>query len=287
MEVLNIMRNAVVTFQIQDALDILIVTFLLYTVFKLFKNTSGIQILRGIILILLISQVSALLNLYVLNYIFSGALQLGILALVIVFQPDLRNLLEQLGRKGLKFQSLFIKTDSAGSADLIRSAGMIADACARMAKEKTGALIVLQNATQLGDIINTGTVLNADVSESLIENIFFKNSPLHDGAAIISGNQVLAAGCVLPLSKNDLLSKDLGTRHRAGVGITEQGDAIAIIVSEETGSISVAEGGILKRHLTIETLTRILENALIPSSGRQDQKDGIFRRIIGLWRKAQ
>lgn len=276
MQLLNLIRNCLVTFQVWDAVDIIIVAFLFYWIIRLFKNTSGIQILRGIILILIVSQVAALLNLHVLNYIFSSALQLGIIALVIVFQPDLRNMLEKLGRRGFKFRGMF-KQDKSGNADLIRTAKFITDACVHMSGQKTGALIVLQLQTQLGDIINTGTVLNADVSSEILENLFFHNSPLHDGAVIVAGNKILAAGCVLPLSKNDLLSKELGTRHRAGVGITETCDALSIIVSEENGAISVAEGGMLKRHLNAETLQRIVENALTQTEPVPQEK---VRRIF-------
>lgn len=262
MDFLTAVRNLIVTFRVQDAIDILIVAFLFYKLLSAFKNTNGIQILGGIILVMIVSQLSGWLQLHLLNTIFSGAIQIGIIALVIVFQPELRSMLEKIGRKGFDLQTYIIKPDRTGHADLICTAGMIADACAHMSKQKTGALIVIQLHSQLGDIVNTGTVLNADVSTSLLENIFFHNSPLHDGAVVISENKIVAAGCVLPLSKNDMLSKELGTRHRAGVGVTEQSDCITVIVSEETGTISVAEGGMLKRHLTAETLSRILENAL-------------------------
>ena len=281
LEILNIIRNTLVTFRIWDCIDILIVAFLFYRIMRLFHNTSGIQIFRGIILIFIVSQISGLLHLYVLNYLISSALQLGIIALVIVFQPDLRNMLEQLGRKGFKIGTIF-KQDKSGDADLLRTAGLISEACNNMAQVKTGVLIVLQRQTQLGDIVATGTVLNAEVSVSLLENIFFHNSPLHDGAVILSGNRIIAAGCVLPLSKNENLSRELGTRHRAGVGVTESSDAISIIVSEETGSISVAEGGMLKRHLTAETLCRILENALTEADIRSEK---VVRGILGKRRK--
>lgn len=266
MEFLNTLSNTFVTFRIQDIIDILVVAYLFYKLLFIFRNTSGIQILWGIVLIMIVSQLSGWFELHLLNYIFSSALQIGIIAIVIVFQPELRNMLERIGRKGFHIQTYIGKQDRSGTADLVQAAGMISEACARMSREKTGALIVIQQHSQLGDIVNTGTVLNADVSASLIENIFFHNSPLHDGAVIISGRKIIAAGCVLPLSKNDMLSKDLGTRHRAGIGITEQTDSISVIVSEETGSISVAEGGMLKRHLNADTLTRILENALMPKT---------------------
>ncbi|MBR3692282.1 MAG: diadenylate cyclase CdaA [Clostridia bacterium] len=281
MEFLYTLRNALVTFRVQDVVDILIVAFIFYKLLSVFKNTSGIKILWGIILIMVVSQVSGWLKLYLLNSIFSGALQIGIIAVVIVFQPELRSMLERLGRRGFNIRHYISRPDRDGTADLLNTAVRISEACAKMSREKTGALIVIQMRTHLAEIANTGTAINADISAALLENIFFHNSPLHDGAVLIEGNKILAAGCVLPLSKNDMLSKELGTRHRAGIGITEQSDAVTVIVSEETGTISVAEGGMLKRHLNAETLTRIIEKALthdIPEENKKGFSFRIFRK---------
>lgn len=279
MDLLNVLKNSFATIQPQDIVDVLLVAFLFYKVVMLFKDTSGMQVMRGVILLLVATQIASWLGFNVLYFILSSTLQLGIIALVIVFQPDLRNMLEQMGRKSSSIQTI-LRQGKSGGADRTRAAAVITEACLSLSIKKIGALIVLERETALGDIMKTGTMINAVVSAELIENIFFPNSPLHDGAMIVHNAKIASAACFLPLSKNDRLSRELGTRHRAAVGVSEMSDALAVVVSEETGSISVADGGMLKRHLSGETLLRILENAMTAGMDTRNSKPW-----YAFWRK--
>lgn len=242
-----------------DVVDILIVAYIIYRVMKLLKDTSAARLAKGILILVLIMLFASVLHLTMISWLLRNALGVGAFAMVVIFQPELRRLLEQIGKGNLS-RMLIPDTDPDVVESMIEST---VSACADMAKTKTGALIVFERKERLGEIISTGTMVDAEPSPELIKNIFFKNSPLHDGAMIVRGGRVCAAGCVLPLSGNQGLSRDLGTRHRAAVGMSESADSVLVVVSEETGSISVAIGGMLKRHLTPEVLKKMLESELL------------------------
>lgn len=240
-------------FGMMDAIDIIIVTFVVYYLLKLILETRAQQIIKGILVLVAATFVSDVLELHTLNWMCKGALTLGAVAVLIVLQPELRRALEFMGRG--RIVSGIGSGDKESSKRVVQA---IANTVGKFSSEKTGALIVFERQTVLEDYAETGTVLDAVITEQLLGNLFYEGAPLHDGAIIISGSKVYAAGCVLPLSKNQTISKDLGTRHRAGLGITEISDAVAIIVSEETGIISMAEDGKLERFLDARTVEKRL-----------------------------
>ena len=242
------------TITVIDIIDILLVAFVIYAVINLIHTTSAAKIAKAIILLLLLTLLTDLVNLHAMNYILDKILELGFVALVIVFQPELRRMLEKVG--GRSITELLVKPSSADDTE--NAITQAVAACEIMSNEKTGVLIVFERDNSLEQICKTGTTVDAAVSQELIRNIFFPKASLHDGAMIIRNGRIEAAGCVLPLSENRHLSTDLGTRHRAGVGMSEASDAVVLIVSEETGTMSVAIGGMLKRHLAPETLERML-----------------------------
>lgn len=245
--------NAFSGFSLTDAVDIIIVTLVVYYILKLILETRAEQIIKGILLLVVATFVSDVLELHTLNWMCKGALALGAVAVLIVLQPELRRALEFMGRG--KIVSSLGQGDKENSKRVVSA---LTSAIERFSIDKTGALIVFERQTMLEDYAETGTVLNARITEQLLSNLFYEGSPLHDGAVIISGINIYAAGCVLPLSRNQNISKDLGTRHRAGIGITENSDAIVIIVSEETGIISIAEDGKLERFLDVKTVEKRL-----------------------------
>ncbi|MBQ3147119.1 MAG: diadenylate cyclase CdaA [Oscillospiraceae bacterium] len=243
-----------------DYLDILIVAFLLFKLIPMFRSTNALRVARSIIAIIAAAWLTEVLELHTLSFIFNQFLQVGILALVILFQPELRRMLDQLS--SVRLRKLLGTEKRELDMEIVIS--QIVQACEVMGRERVGALIVMARNERLDEYFKKGTKVDAQVSEQLIRNIFFPKASLHDGAMIILEGRIAAAGCVLPLSQSDRLSADLGTRHRAGVGISEVSDAVAIIVSEETGTISVAVGGMLKRHLAPQTLEKLLCNELCP-----------------------
>ena len=252
-DILQFFVNTFSDFQVSDAVDIIIVTFVVYYLLKLILETRAQQIIKGILLLVIATFVSGLLELHTLNWMCKGALALGAVAVLIVLQPELRRALEFMGRGRI--------VNAIGSNDKERSKRIvqeITNAVEKFSSEKTGALIVFERQTVLENYAESGTVLDALVSQQLLGNIFYEGAPLHDGAIIINEFKVYAAGCVLPLSNNQNISKDLGTRHRAGLGITENSDAVALIVSEETGIISMAEDGELERFLDSRTVEKRL-----------------------------
>ena len=250
-----------------DYLDIAIVAFLLYKLFPLVRSTNTLRIARTIIAIIVVAWLTEVLELYTLSFIFNQFLQVGLLALVILFQPELRRMLDHLSSVRLR-KLLGAEKQEQEMEQVISQTVM---ACEIMGRERVGALIIFARNERLDEYFKKGTKLDAQVSEQLLRNIFFPKASLHDGAVIIRDGRVAAAGCVLPLSESDRLSADLGTRHRAGVGISEVSDCVAIIVSEETGTISVAVGGMLKRHLAPQTLERLLRNELCPEEEPQEE----------------
>ncbi len=247
---------------ISDILDILIVTFLIYKVITLVHSTSASRVGKGIILLLLITLLSDVLKLNVLNFVLSNILELGFIALVIMFQPELRRALEHFGGKNM-VKALVGSGEAVPKTELEQAILATVSACEIMSRERVGVLLVFERQTSLEDYFKTGTLIDAKMSEQLLRNLFFPKASLHDGAVIVREGRVAAAGCVMPLSENPHLNSDLGTRHRAGIGTSEVSDAVVVIVSEETGTISVAIGGMLKRHLALQTLERLLTSELI------------------------
>ena len=259
--------NAMKTAGPMDVIDILIVAYIIYRLMKLLKDTSAARLAKGVIWLLLIFLVATLAGLNTISFIQRNSLGLGATAAIVIFQPELRRLLEQLGKGN--FSSLLVSANDPAAVEAAINATV--KACSDMSKSKTGVLIVFERKERLGEIVSTGTVMDAEPSPELLKNIFFKNSPLHDGALIMREGRICAAGCVLPLSGNQNLSRDLGTRHRAAVGMSESSDSVLVVVSEETGAISVAIGGMLKRHLSPEVLRKVLEAELI-TDDKPDKK---------------
>ena len=251
--------NRIPQIGVHDIIDILIVAFLFYTVMRLIRSTSAARIARSILLLLVATGLTEIFKLYTLNWILSKILEIGVIALVIMFQPELRRMLERFGGR---FFTNLISSGGAASPEQQAIEATVA-ACEIMSKEKVGALLIFERSMPLDEYFKTGTIVDAKVSDQLLRNLFFKNSPLHDGAVIVRGSRVAAAGCVMPLTENTHLPSDIGTRHRAGIGSSEVSDAVVVIVSEETGTISVAIGGMLKRHLAPKTLEKLLVSELI------------------------
>ena len=256
---------AFMSIRIKDVLDILIVAFIIYKIFDLVHSSSAARVAKAIVLLLLATWLTGLIGMEMLNFGLNKILELGVIALVIMFQPELRRALERFGGKSVK-ELLGGKSPRGEMAEAILAT---VSACEIMSKERVGVLLIFERESSLEDYFKTGTLLDARTSEQLLRNLFFPKASLHDGAVIIRGGRVAAAGCVMPLSENPHLSSDLGTRHRAGVGTSEVSDAVVVIVSEETGSISVAIGGMLKRHLAPQTLERLLTAELIPDEEEQ------------------
>ena len=246
----KVLNSLIDGFSISDVLDILIVAFIIYKLIGFIVESRAGQLVKGIFILVVMFFLSDLLNLYTLHWILKSTFTLGVIALVVVFQPELRRALEYMGR-GSIVKSQFRNMDAEKVKEM---ASEISKAAGELASTRTGALMVFEKETPLNDIIETGTVINSKVSTQLIGNIFYEGAPLHDGAVIVRGDKLYAAGCVLPLTEDKQLNKSLGTRHRAGIGITENSDALTVIVSEETGIISVAEKGSLRRNYTPETL---------------------------------
>lgn len=251
--------NRIPQIGVNDIIDILIVAFLFYTVMRLIRSTSAARVARSILLLLVVTGLTEIFKLYTLNWILSKILEIGVIALVIMFQPELRRMLERFGGR---FFTNLISSGGAASPKQQAIEATVA-ACEVMSKEKVGALLIFERSMPLDEYFKTGTIVDAKVSDQLLRNLFFKNSPLHDGAVIVRGSRVAAAGCVMPLTENTHLPSDIGTRHRAGIGSSEVSDAVVVIVSEETGTISVAIGGMLKRHLAPKTLEKLLVSELI------------------------
>ena len=246
---------------IRAIVDIGLVTFVIYKIIMLVKDTRAWQLIKGIIFILVAAELSKVLKLNTIAYILNYTISVLTIALVVVFQPELRSILEQIGRS--RFKDLFSIEKSSRKVKTTAMIEEIVKACAEMSKTFTGALIVIERETKIGEAIKTGVQLDADVTCELLINIFWPNTPLHDGAVIIRDNKIKAAACFLPLTDNPNLSKELGGRHRAALGITEISDAIAIVVSEESGKISYALNGGLTRNLTPDMLRKALSKNLL------------------------
>lgn len=244
-----------------DVLDIMVVAFVVYTAAKWIRDTRAEQLIKGIVILLVAAQVFFWLQLNTINFILQNAVQTGILALLVVFQPELRRALEQMGRS--KFGSFLQMGGNMSEEDIDVCIDKIVQAVSVMSQQKTGALLVLERKTRIGDIIRSGTTMDALISPELILNIFMPNSPLHDGALVVRDGRLIAAGCFLPLTQKEDLSQQIGTRHRAAIGLSESVDAVVVVVSEETGKISIALNGDLTRNLNADTLRRALRKSFI------------------------
>ena len=257
------------TIGITDAIDILIVAYLIFKASWFVRRTNSRNVARGILLLIVILVLSYLFGLTMINFLLRRATELGLIALVVLFQPELRRMLERFG-------SSFSNNRSISTPALETAISQIVTACSDMSISRTGALIIFERMVDLGSIMNTGTLINADVTSELLKNLFYNKAPLHDGAVIIRDAHIAAAGCVLPLTQSRNLSKDLGMRHRAGIGLSEQSDAVVVIVSEETGAISLAIEGQLKRHLNAAALTQLLHNELVVDEEKKTMKDRLL-----------
>ena len=240
------------TIRFSDIVDILIVAYLIYNVIMLIRKTNSYRLAQGVLLILIALWLSGVLKLTMFNRILQKTVELGLIALVIIFQPELRRLLERMGMDNVISQTIA--------------------ACTQLSATKTGALIVFERSVTLDEQMRSGTIINSDVTAELLKNIFYPKAPLHDGAVVIRDGRIAAAGCVLPLTSNTNLSPDLGTRHRAGIGMSEHSDAVIVIVSEETGGISIAVDGMLKRRLSPDTFEAILRSELVPAEEQQRRR---------------
>jgi len=269
-------QNAFSNFRVQDIIDILLVTFVIYSAIKFMRETRAGQLVKGILIILAVWVGANVLQLYMMKTLFTYVIQYGLVCLFVVFQPELRSALEKMGRGhhgGLRaLMSGRSTVDQEVQEQWRRGIRAVVAACDSMSKSKTGALIVMERETKLGDIIDTGTIVNAVPSVPIICNIFFNKAPLHDGAMIVRDGMLYAAGCILPLTKrNNDVAIELGTRHRAAIGMSENSDAVVIVVSEETGQISIALGGTITRNYTRESLQNELNSLLLEPESTRDR----------------
>lgn len=253
-------QNVFVGFRLIDVLDIIIVTYLVYKILGFIQETRAQQLVRGLVVLGIVFFLSDFLKLYLLNWLLRNFVTMGLFALIVLFQPELRRGLEQLGRRNIvsgQFRSL----DKENAIEVVKE---IVAAVDDFSATRTGALIVFERETMLNDIIETGTIVDARISVRLLGNLFYEGSPLHDGAVIIRGDRIHAASCVLPLTEKKNIGRNLGTRHRAGLGVSEVSDALVIVVSEETGVISVAENGNFRRFMDLKSVEKILLGVYMP-----------------------
>lgn len=261
------MVSIAMNFQFKDAVDIIIVAFLIYGVVKLVRETRAGQLVKGLFLLVILFIISSYFNLVMVSRVLAYFFQFAFVAILIVFQPEIRKALEQVGRNNVGQSIAAVVTGrdrSYDRAQIRKAINAVVDGVGILQQLKMGALIVFERKTKLGDIIETGTQINCEPSGQIVGNIFFNKAPLHDGAMIIRDGMIHAAGCILPLTKNTSVSAELGTRHRAALGVSEESDAVVVVVSEETGQISVAVNGVLARRFTRDTLRDVLEGYLIP-----------------------
>lgn len=261
------MVSIAMNFQFKDAVDIIIVAFLIYGVVKLVRETRAGQLVKGLFLLVILFIISSYFNLVMVSRVLAYFFQFAFVAILIVFQPEIRKALEQVGRNNVGQSIAAVVTGrdrSYDRAQIRKAINAVVDGVGILQQLKMGALIVFERKTKLGDIVETGTQINCEPSGQIVGNIFFNKAPLHDGAMIIRDGMIHAAGCILPLTKNTSVSAELGTRHRAALGVSEESDAVVVVVSEETGQISVAVNGVLARRFTRDTLRDVLEGYLIP-----------------------
>lgn len=269
--------NGIKTMGFTDFLDVIIVAYLIYKVIGFVRRTNSYNLAKGVVLILIALWLSYIFRLTMINFLLRRAVELGLIALLILFQPELRRLLERMGRG-------FSSKRSVSTPEMEDAITQTVLACTEMSATRTGALLIFERREKLSSILSTGTVLNADISAELIKNLFYNKAPLHDGAVVMRDGRIAAAGCVLPLTQSTNLSKELGMRHRAGIGLSEQSDAVVIIVSEETGDISLAVEGMLKRHLNSSNLDKLLRSELIQTVEENSRPAKLWRRVQKLFR---
>ena len=274
--VMNYITGFIQVFKLSDLIDISILAVVIYQLMKVIRETRAMQLLKGIALLLLMLLLSDWLNLTAINYILGNTVQVGVFAIVVIFQPELRNVLERVGRsKAGKLMDIFSGANDGEKA--LKVIDELCEAAENLSRTKTGALIVIERQTKLGDVIRTGSIINADMSAPLLENIFVPNTPLHDGAVIVRDDRLYVAGCLLPLTSYSNLSLELGTIHRAALGISEASDAMVIVVSEETGKISIAINGTLTRNLDRNSLNKALVRVFRPQSAADADKFRFWR----------
>ncbi len=272
----NVFKNIVSSVGITDVLDIAIITFLVYKLLGFIRETGAEQLAKGLLLLVVATVLSKWMHLYTLHWLLSGLISAGLVAIVVIFQPELRRALEYLGRS--RITNIFGEVDKEEAKRIV---GQFVEAVDSMSASRTGALIVIEREISLNDIVETGTVIDSQITAQMIGTIFYEGTPLHDGAVIVRGDKLYAAGCVLPLTQNKELNKELGTRHRAGIGITENSDALVIIVSEETGIISIAQNGKLTRFLDGKTIEKKLLNLYFEGETEQKLSDRISKALKG------
>ena len=270
------------TIRVSDLIDIAILAFLIYHIFWFMRKTSSGRVLKGIMVLILTMWLASAIQLTATSWLLNRVVEWGILVLVILFQPEIRRFLERMGSSSL---GQVFAASRTSPMDLESAIDQTVEAYTDMSRDKVGALMVFERQNLLDDVIKTGTALDCAVSSELLKNLFWNKAPLHDGAVIVRNGRIVGAGCMLPLSKNVNLSRDLGMRHRAGIGMSENSDAVVVIVSEETGSISVAIGGMLKRHLQAETLSQLLHNELMPQQEETDKVRFPLRELLRARRK--
>ncbi|MBQ1897738.1 MAG: diadenylate cyclase CdaA [Ruminococcus sp.] len=276
-EALNTVWSTLKTFEFKDAVDILIVALLLYYLFRLFRQSRSGQLVKGVVILLIMFAISAIANLTMVRFILKSVFEFFVIILVVVFQPELRQGLERLGRSNMTLRNFMNSNSQSPETFVMKAISDVADSCAIFSKSRTGALIVFERNSLLNEIAGTGTTLNSETSPALLGNIFYNKAPLHDGAMIIRDGKILSAGCILPLTKSLDVSPDLGTRHRAAIGLSEECDAVVVVVSEETGNISIALGGRLTRDYNRNTLYDRLVELIIPG---ENERSNLFSSIF-------
>ena len=273
---LSSIQSIMSNFRPEDALDIAIVSYIVYKMIGFIRETRAMQLIRGLVIIIVAFFVSDIFNLYLLNWLLKSLFTMGLFAVVVLFQPELRRALEQVGRKNLMNTNSFRNIDKNKAVETVDS---LVSAIDDFSATRTGALIAIERETMLNDIIETGVVVDAEISIRLLGNLFYEGSPLHDGGVIIRGARIHAASCVFPLTEKKNIARNLGTRHRAGVGLSEVCDALIIIVSEETGVVSIAEDGKIRRFVDLKTIEKMLLNMYLPS------ERGMYGRVAKLVRR--
>ncbi len=265
--------NVIKTFQIKDLIDILVVSYLIYSVLRFIKQTRAGHLLRGLALLLVVILLAQWLELSAVGYLMNNVLQLSFITIIIVFQPELRSLLEKMGRVNLSHILPFSRSGGTEQDRVLGAVKSVCDACTELSSQRIGALMVFEKTTRLGDVEVTGTYLNCDLSAQTLVTIFFPKTPLHDGAVFVRDFKIVSAGCLLPLSQRLEISKALGTRHRAAVGLSETSDAVVVVVSEETGKISYAQNGEIHIGITTEELRAVLCDNFLPESNKKKQRE--------------
>ena len=275
---LSSIQSIMPNFRPEDALDIAIVSYIVYKMIGFIRETRAMQLIRGLVIIIVAFFVSDIFNLYLLNWLLKSLFTMGLFAVVVLFQPELRRALEQVGRKNLMNTNSFRNIDKNKAVETVDA---LVSAIDDFSATRTGALIAIERETMLNDIIETGVVVDAEISIRLLGNLFYEGSPLHDGGVIIRGARIYAASCVFPLTEKKNIGRNLGTRHRAGVGLSEVCDALIIIVSEETGVVSIAEDGKIRRFVDLKTIEKMLLNMYLPS------ERGMYGRVAKLVRRKE